>query len=160
MNCKLCRNITRDLVSLYLHIASCKWKSFQVRQKLSTEFWSFAGIVEKFHQSLGALVVGSSQLLFLRRISENWYCKVASCCFYTILTNSYLPYMNTLPFFAQRHKEFHLFRVFVFMGFSTNFSTVLFFGVTWSKNPLNHQTGGYCYKRFATVTQKQRRMSL
>ena len=64
---------------------------------MNTEIWSWAGIVKEVHQWLGTMVARRSQLLLLRKNFKEWFFKVASCCFYRYLTNSYNFYIYGQP---------------------------------------------------------------
>ena len=91
--CNLCRIIRKCLGFIIFvdRFMQKKGKIAQFRQGLSTELWLSAGIGEKIHQWLGTLVAEKGELLFFRTIFKEWFFRVASCCFYKILTNSDLP---------------------------------------------------------------------
>ena len=110
-----------------MHIAFCNGRSFSISTKLSTAFWSSAGTDEKFHQWLSALVAERSELLLLATIFKEWFLRVASFCFYIILTNSYLLSTEILLFFDRSYNDFHMWEAFLFWGLGASFNTILFF---------------------------------
>ena len=107
---------------------------------------------EKHHQWLGTFVAGRSELLLLGTIFKESFCKVASCCFYMILTDSYLLYMDNLSFFGRSYNDFHIWKVFLFLGTLCKFYTILFFSqlftVTSPDNLSPYQ--GTCFSQVAT----------
>ena len=70
----------------------------------------------KFHQWLGTLVAGRSELLLLRKIFKEKFFRVAICCFFTIVTDSYLLHMDNFSFFGQSYNHCHIWEVFPFLG--------------------------------------------
>ena len=56
------------------------------------------------------------ELLLLGTIFKEWFCKVASCCFYMILTDSYLLYMDNFSFFGQSYNDFHIWKGIPYLG--------------------------------------------
>ena len=76
--------------------------------------------MEKFHQQLGTLVAARNELLLLRKIFKEWIFRVASCCFYTILTASYLLYMDNFSFFGRNYNNFDKWAVFFLSGIWCN----------------------------------------
>ena len=112
MNCKLCRIISGEYgFILVVHRFLQMEKVIQLRQRLSTKIWSSAGLVAKFHQRLDKLVARRSQLLLFTKSFKQWNFRVAICCFYTILTASYLLFMKNLFFFGQSYNNFHKWEV-------------------------------------------------
>ena len=65
---------------------------------------------------MGTLVAGRSELLLLRKIFKEWFFRVAVCCYYTIITDSYLLSMDKLSFFDQNYNDFHIWELFPFLG--------------------------------------------
>ena len=65
---------------------------------------------------MGTLVAERSELLLLRKIFKECFFTVAICCFYTVLTDSYLLCMDNFPFFGQSYNDFHKWEVFPFLG--------------------------------------------
>ena len=61
------------------------------------------------------LVAGRSNLLLLRRFSKEWIFRVPSFCFYMILTDSYLLYLDNLSFFGRSYNNFHIWEMFPFL---------------------------------------------
>ena len=82
-----------------------KGKIFQIRHRLSTEFWPYVGIGEKLHQWLSTLVAGRSELLLLRRIFKESFFRAASCCFYAILPFHIYLRKKTFPFSVKNTKN-------------------------------------------------------
>ena len=64
---------------------------------------------------------GRIDLLLLRTIFKEWIFRVASCCFYMILIDTYLLYMDNLSSFVRSWNDFHIWAVFLFLGTWCNF---------------------------------------
>ena len=115
--------------------------SYSVSTKV--EHWFL--IVGKYgwetHQWLGTMVAGTSELLLRRTVSREWFFRVANCCFFTILKNSILPYLELPVFFLVQHTTISICgRCFLFWRLSTSYSNILLFGVICSQKPLNNRT--------------------
>ena len=65
---------------------------------------------------VGYFVAGREELLLLGTIFTEWFFRVASCCFYMILTDSELFYVDNLSFFSRSYNDFHIWEVFPFFG--------------------------------------------
>ena len=81
---------------------------------------------------MGTLVAGRSELLLLRTIFKEWFCNVASCCFYKILTDSYLLYMDNLSFLVEATTISIYGRCFLLWGLGASFNTILLFSNLFS----------------------------
>ena len=115
MNCKLCRIKRREygfIVFVDRFLRRDKFFNFDKGWALKSDrrqvlLRNFTG---------GTLVAGRSELLPLRKIFKEWYFRVASCCFFTILTDWYLFYMYNFSFVGQSYNGFHIWDVFLFLG--------------------------------------------
>ena len=76
--CGIAKRVLSFIVAVHRFIQ--KRKHFHFRQKSSADFWSQAGIGEKFHQWLDTLVAGTTVLLLLGTTFEERFFRVASCC--------------------------------------------------------------------------------
>ena len=81
----------------------------------------------QFRQWLGTLVAGRSKVLLLRTTFKEWIFRVASCCFYMILTDSHLLYLDNLFLFWWKLQRFPYIGVFSFFRGLVEVSTLLFF---------------------------------
>ena len=116
MNCKLCGIIRTDLG---FFVAANR---FLQREKLFNfdkgENWIL--IVRRYWWEtsllVGYFVAGRKELLLLGTIFTEWFFRVASCCFYMVLTNSDLLYMDNLSFSGRSYNGFHICEVFIFFG--------------------------------------------
>ena len=125
MNWKLCRIMRRDLGFI---VAAHR---FLYREKLfnfdKIEHWIL--IVRRYWWEtspvVGYFVVGRSELLLLGTNFKEWFFRVASCCFHTVVTDSYRLYLGNHTFFSQSQNDFHRWEVF-FRGLGASFNTILF----------------------------------
>ena len=121
MSCKLCEIISTDLD---FFVAAHR---FLQRENLfkfdKVENWIL--IVNKYWWEawpvVGYFVAGRSELLLLGASFTEWFFRVASCCFYMNLTDSYLLYMDNLHFFGRSYNDFHIWEVFSLLGTWCNF---------------------------------------
>ena len=70
---------------------------------------------------------GRSELLLLGTIFKEWFCRVASCCFYMFLTDSYLLFWTDFPFLVEATAVSIYGMCFLFWGLGASFYTNLFF---------------------------------
>ena len=114
MNCKLCGIMRTDLGSI---VAAHR---FLQREKLfnfdKVENWIL--IVSRYWWETspvpGYFVAGRKELLLLGTIFTGRFFRVASCCFYMILADSDLLYMDNLSFSGRSYNGFHIWEVFPF----------------------------------------------
>ena len=83
--------------------------------------------MRNFTRWLGTFVARRNELLLLRTIFKEWFCNVASCCFYKILTDSYLLYKDNVPFLVEATTISIYGRFLLFRGLGASFNTILFF---------------------------------
>ena len=119
MNCKLCRILRRESIFIVVvHRFLQKEKLFSFYKGWALKSYRRQELLKIFTSDWGlaTLVAGKSELLLLRKIFKEWFFRVAICFFYTNLTDSYLLYMDKFSFFGQSYKDFHIWKVFPFLG--------------------------------------------
>ena len=134
MNFKFCRIIRRELgFILLVH-------RFLQRENLFnfTKFEHRILIVGRYwwenSPAVGCtLVSGNSELLLLRTLFKERFCRVATCCFYTISSYSYLLYMDNLSVFGQSYKDFLIWDSFSFFRDLGQVLTLICFSVFLQK---------------------------
>ena len=102
---------------------------------------------QNFHCFSGMLVVWGNELLserFLRR---------ANCCFYTILSTSYLSPIGNLSIFGQRHNKFFLWKVIPFLATYCNVKQYFVSQIHLFRKTSTIRQLLLCSKRFPIVTQ-------
>ena len=116
MNCKLYGIIRTDLAFIVAaHRFLQREKLFNLDKVenlfliVSRYWWETSPVV-------GYFVAGRSELLLLGTTFTEWFFRVASCCFYMILTDSYLLHMENLFFFGRNYNDFHIWEVFPLLG--------------------------------------------
>ena len=121
MNRKLCRIIRKDLG--FIVVAHCFLQTENVfnfdkvehRILLVGRYWwetsPVVGYVGKWKKRVASV----------EKDFKEWIFRVASCCLYMILTDSYLFYMDNPSVFGRIHNDFHIWEVFLFLGTSCKF---------------------------------------
>ena len=127
-NCKVCRIMRRvSVFFVVVHSFGQRGETNQFLTKVVHFCWSWAVIVENFHQWLGSLVAVRNKLLLMRSFLKDWFFGLASGCFWMILTKPYRLYMDNLSIFGNRNNELHIWKVFFFLDIQFKFHHFLDF---------------------------------
>ena len=132
-NCELCGIIRTDLgfiVAAHLFLHREKLFNFDKIENwiliISRYWWETSPVV-------GYFVAGRCELLLLGMIFTERFFRVANCCFYMILTDSYLPSLDNFSFFGRSYNDFHIWEVFPFFRDLVQVLTLFCFSVICSE---------------------------
>ena len=116
MNCKLCGILRTDLAFIVAAHCFLQMEKLFKLDKVENLFLVISKYWSENSPVVGYFVAWRSGLLLLGTIFTEWFFRVASCCFYMILTDSYLLHMDNLSFFGRNYNDFHIWEVFRLLG--------------------------------------------
>ena len=116
LNCKLWRIIRRNLGVMVAAIRFLQMEKLFTFDKV--EHWNL--IIRRFWWEpsplVGCVRSWRKGVAVAATIFKEWFFRVASCCFYIILTDLYLLYMDNFSFFGRNYNVFLIWEVFPFFG--------------------------------------------
>ena len=115
MNCKLCRIIRREygfIVVIHRFLQTEKLINFDKGWALKSDRRQV--LLRNFTSGWVRWQLEEASCCCWGRFCKEWNFRVANWCFYKILTDSYLLYLDRFSLFGQNYKNFHIWEVFPF----------------------------------------------